>query len=651
VADLVEAAEASAKGAARAHCFTYNKWDQKTQDLLQSLVLQKQATYLVYQIEVAPETGHEHLQGYVEWGGPQKATRLGTLCGGKPHMEKRHGSPQQASDYCKKADSRKDGTAFFEAGELSKQGKRNDLLDVKQKLDAGCSQKEVADFSFAAFVKYHKAFALYRELSTKKRSQHTICIVIWGAPRSGKSSSVNALFPDAYWVDQSNAGLWMDRYEQQECVVFDELTGWMRFSQFKRLIDMTPVSCEGKGTTKEFTSRYIVFTSNERPDEWYEKAQSQGYDQTAFRSRIHFNIEACEKVTLGEAGRVPTGDFVMKVHQAKVPFFANLPDHWQLKTGEGITEVILSSEESHRLLKKDLTVLIREEDEVITATLRLQLRSDGVILYPSLRNHGPNGVVPFRDDCIAFITYYLLQPQVCKKVLAWQDNGIEVFELTADNGLQLVKDAQKATNKKLEAINVEIDKVLATLHPQVRAATILNAELDAAPDKEIDVDEGLSLAVSRNSSLGTLRVDDDYFDPPELIGAKLSDTQAAADASMTDDEPAVSQKRHITQELTTPPPSDDEWERQMIAADKLAAKMKKLSGPSLAANVRADQLGKMVMYDDPETGPRKIMRSGEGALNRKVVRRAPSPVRAPWKAPKPTAVKSARGYVPQLPKH
>jgi len=327
VADLVEAAEAGAKGTARAHCFTYNKWDQKTQDLLQSLVLQKQATYLVYQIEVAPETGHEHLQGYVEWGKPAGFKRLSILCGGGPFVEKRHGSPQQASDYCKKADSRKDGTTFFEAGELSKQGKRNDLLDVKDKLDAGVTLKGVSETHFGAFVKFHKAFALYQQLSTRKRNRHTICIVIWGVPRSGKSSAVHALWPDAYWVDQSNAGVWYDRYEQQDCVVFDEFTGWMRFAQFKRMIDMTPFSVEGKGTTKEFTSRYVVFTSNERPEEWYEKTQSAGYDQRAFQSRLHFEIEACEKVTLTAEGKVPTGDFVMKIHNAKIPFFANVEKH------------------------------------------------------------------------------------------------------------------------------------------------------------------------------------------------------------------------------------------------------------------------------------------------------------------------------------
>jgi len=285
MSDLVSDAEARAvKGNARHWCFTYNKWDEDTVKALSTLVETKQANYVVFQIEVAPETGKEHLQGYVEWTSPCKPGRLGVLCGGKPHMEKRQGTSQQASDYCKKADSRKKDTSFFEFGTLVKQpGKRNDLIVVKDAIDSGASQLLIANDHFDKFVKYHKAFNLYRELRLAKRSLHTVCIVLWGVPRSGKSTTIQQLFPDAYWVDQANAGIWMDRYEQQECVVFDEFTGWMRFSQFKRLIDMTPVSCEGKGTTKEFTSRYVVFTSNERPDEWYEKAQWQDYGLTTFR--------------------------------------------------------------------------------------------------------------------------------------------------------------------------------------------------------------------------------------------------------------------------------------------------------------------------------------------------------------------------------
>lgn len=57
--------------------------------------------YIVYQIELCPETGREHLQGFVQWTDKQRLTALKKFHR-TAHWEKRLGTPYEAQHYCKK---------------------------------------------------------------------------------------------------------------------------------------------------------------------------------------------------------------------------------------------------------------------------------------------------------------------------------------------------------------------------------------------------------------------------------------------------------------------------------------------------------------------------------------------------------------------
>lgn len=57
--------------------------------------------YIVYQIELCPETGREHLQGFVQWTDKQRLTALKKFHR-TAHWEKRLGTPYEAEHYCKK---------------------------------------------------------------------------------------------------------------------------------------------------------------------------------------------------------------------------------------------------------------------------------------------------------------------------------------------------------------------------------------------------------------------------------------------------------------------------------------------------------------------------------------------------------------------
>lgn len=72
-------------------------------------------TYFVYQLELAPETGRLHFQGYLECMGQQTMSRIEALpfFAGRTHLSVRRGTQSQAIAYATKGDTRVDGPWFY----------------------------------------------------------------------------------------------------------------------------------------------------------------------------------------------------------------------------------------------------------------------------------------------------------------------------------------------------------------------------------------------------------------------------------------------------------------------------------------------------------------------------------------------------------
>lgn len=259
----------------RTWCGTLNNPTETEEELFRELVSNAvsdlrsslELRYMVYQKECGENSNQIHLQFYLE---SKKALTLQALkrtpCFRRAHLEKRMGTALQASNYCKKEESRLDGP--WEWGVLSQetQGKRSDLEEIKGKICSGVRDESLWTEHFGTMVRYYRGINCFRSLITPKRNWKTEVYVLWGVPGTGKSRYCLENYPGAYWKQR---GQWWDNYCGEDAVILDDFYGWLPYDTLLRICDRYPLLVESKGGNINFTARYILITSNQLPEKWY----------------------------------------------------------------------------------------------------------------------------------------------------------------------------------------------------------------------------------------------------------------------------------------------------------------------------------------------------------------------------------------------
>lgn len=189
-----------------------------------------QCSYLVYGEETAPTTGTPHLQGYVELN---KRMTINALRKQIPnaHLEKRCGTAQQASAYCKK-----DGN-YTERGTLSQQGKRVDIEKLHADIKAGASDQELWANHFTLMLRYHKSVSQFRsvlnaptfaasysldDFKTAPTLEWNKANIVWGPSDSGKTTFALAHFKNPLLVSHMDDLQTFDS-NNHDGIVFDDM--------------------------------------------------------------------------------------------------------------------------------------------------------------------------------------------------------------------------------------------------------------------------------------------------------------------------------------------------------------------------------------------------------------------------------------------
>jgi len=263
--------------------------------------------FVTWQVEVGT-FGTRHLQGYLVTKVNPRNKNGFTLkwvkdaFGTKSHFEVRRGTHDQAVAYANKTDSRVAGP--WTVGEwvsneekqegLGQRTKKATLTDVKADIDAGCTDAELWARHTSSMLRYANAFDKYRLVMSESRERDQPKVVVfWGPPGTGKSHKAKEICANnggGHWFQSGNGdNAWWDGYDpvRHPVVVLDDFKGGIKYTTLLRMLDKYPLNVETKGSTRRFTPKIIVITSNTPPNQWYfQNQQDANHDSSALLRRL-----------------------------------------------------------------------------------------------------------------------------------------------------------------------------------------------------------------------------------------------------------------------------------------------------------------------------------------------------------------------------
>lgn len=273
--------------------------------------------YLVYQLEKGEEGETPHWQGYMELEKRLTLNGVKTLLGcNHVHIEARRGTARQASDYCKKLDTRVPGQEPHEHGNMSKQGARHDLEGFKDAvLHDRKRKRDVVDEHFGILAKYPKFYTTLTELH-RPAARQIFCnfevILHIGDTGLGKTKTVfeaHGEDPEFYVAPLSNGTTWYDGYDRHKIVLLDDFAGaasHVHLDTLLRLLDVYPQTVPVKGGHVWWVPDTIYVTTNILPKDWY-RWITRGNQYLALARRFTKVVYFYKKISEEDPGFIVMG--------------------------------------------------------------------------------------------------------------------------------------------------------------------------------------------------------------------------------------------------------------------------------------------------------------------------------------------------------
>lgn len=264
---------------------TLNNYTEEEEQSLRSLVSSEDhpVTYLIYGHEVG-EQGTPHLQMYLETGKKLARSSIQRMPGlSRASIMVSRGSQKENQDYC-----RKEQDNIYEEGNPMRQGQRKDLEEIKEDIEKGVSEREIAELHFSQWVVYRRSFSAYRQLILETpRTWITQVHILWGDTGTGKTRFCwDQIGSRTVWMPGDYQ--WFDGYCGQEIVIIDDFRGEYPIQLALKLFDRYPMRVPIKGGFVNWNPKKIYITSNRNPDYWWPEAETSSL--RAFKRRIT-NVE------------------------------------------------------------------------------------------------------------------------------------------------------------------------------------------------------------------------------------------------------------------------------------------------------------------------------------------------------------------------
>lgn len=246
--------------------------------------------YAICQKERGKKTALLHVQGYVRFRNAVSMSAFKIKLGcDHAHVGNANGTDLKNQIYCTKEDTREDLSLSIEVGEpqVDHQGERTDLESYRDSIIGGDTDAQLLMEHLGSVARYPHMINFIRGAFAEEALwlKEVICII--GPPGSGKTRYAYSHWPDLYRLPiQQSQTLWFDKFNSQETVLIDEFHGSMSRHTLMQITDRYPIWVPVKGSFVQWNPRTIVFTSYEKPEDWYDWQNSHGDAWSSFNRRI-----------------------------------------------------------------------------------------------------------------------------------------------------------------------------------------------------------------------------------------------------------------------------------------------------------------------------------------------------------------------------
>ncbi|AXH75674.1 MAG: Rep [Cressdnaviricota sp.] len=205
------------------------------------------------------------------------------------YMEALIGTPYDNMKYCQK-DLKfeeygiKPELAKRHGGTKATQGKRSDIEDVCILVKEGKTDVEIFEEHPKTTFKFLRHIQNVRSLVKPTRTKPLEVHIYYGKPGLGKTHTAYANHPDLFQLPVGK-DFWMDRYQRDEKVLFDDFCGKVALVNLLQILDKYIIQVPIKGGFCWWCPNLIILTTNVHPCNWYDYEQrADSYD--ALKRRI-----------------------------------------------------------------------------------------------------------------------------------------------------------------------------------------------------------------------------------------------------------------------------------------------------------------------------------------------------------------------------
>jgi len=257
----------------RAWCFTLNAEDDGTLPVPRTT----QTSYICWGVEEGGG-GRRHCQGYAEFANAVTLSTVKRRVGGRRlHVERRRGTQEQAIAYTRKDAGAQPFNVWVEHGERRQQGRRTDLVRVRELLSGRGGIRSILQEAADPFgyqcVRYAEKYLTYEEPGRDPDDPYPPVIRwYWGSTGTGKSAAAFAEAKRDYGADVwwANGSLeWFDGYDRHKAAVLDDFRpSWKhaKLPHVLRLFDRYPLRVAYKGGYRQWVPEVIWVTCPQPPE-------------------------------------------------------------------------------------------------------------------------------------------------------------------------------------------------------------------------------------------------------------------------------------------------------------------------------------------------------------------------------------------------